>query len=102
MFKKIRSNDLKNFCISALEKVGISKDYAEITSDVLVTTDLFGIFSHGTKNLRNYIKKIKAGGIYPKAVLEIIAEGNSWAILDGKAAIGMVESYKAMEIAIKK
>jgi len=85
-----------------MEKGGMGREDAEIAADVLVTTDLFGIHSHGTKNLRKYIKKIQSGGINPRAVPKIVAEGDSWAILDGKAAIGMVESYKAMEIAIKK
>ncbi|MBM3700931.1 MAG: Ldh family oxidoreductase [Actinobacteria bacterium] len=102
MDRKINKDNLKVFCISAMEKVGMSIEDAEITADVLVTTDLFGIYTHGTNNLRNYIKKIKAGGIDPKAIPQIIAEGENWTLLDSGSAMGMVESYKAMAMAIAK
>ena len=67
-----------------------------------MTTDTFGVFSHGTNNLYNYIRKMLAGGLYAKAVPTVEKEGPSWAIVNGNAAMGMVSSCRAMELAIEK
>jgi len=67
-----------------------------------VTTDTWGIFTHGTKNLRGYIRRIRGGGIFNKAVPKIAREGPAWAIIDGNSGLGMVSSVFAMRTAIAK
>ena len=49
--RKIRTDELRSFCVKALESVGVCAADAETTADVLVTTDKFGVLTHGTKNL---------------------------------------------------
>lgn len=93
---------LREFCSSVLRAAGLGEADANITAQVLVTTDMWGTFSHGTHHLRNYVNKIRAGGIDPKAKPQVILEGPSWAVVDGHAAIGMVTGCMAMEIAIQK
>lgn len=100
--KTIRINDLRDFSVVALRKAGVNETDAATIAEVLVTTDLFGVFSHGTKNLLNYILKMQAGGLNAKAVPTVEAEGPAWAVLNGNAAMGMVSACKAMEIAIAK
>ena len=94
--KTILKKDLQEFCKKALLLQGVSEEDADITAQVLASTDEMGCFSHGTKNLRMYIEKMKAGALDPKAVPEIIKEGPAFAIMDAKNSIGMVSSYKAM------
>ena len=38
--------------MAALRKCGVSEADARVTTDVLVTTDTFGVFTHGVKCLR--------------------------------------------------
>lgn len=100
--KAIKMTELKKFALAALENAGLSAEHAEITAEALVTTDSFGTLSHGTKNLYQYILKMRAGGLDPKAEPVIEAEGPAWAIINGNCAIGMVSGSKAMEKAIEK
>ena len=86
----------------ALRKAGVSETDSAVIAEALVTTDLFGVFSHGTKNLLNYILKIQAGGLDPKAVPTVEAEGPAWAMLNGNAAMGMVSATRGMELAVAK
>ena len=99
--KTVLKQDLKEFCRQALVLQGVSEKDAEITAEVLSSTDEMGCFSHGTKNLRMYIEKMKAGALDPKAVPEVIKEGPAFAIMDAKDSLGMVSSYKAMKKAIE-
>ena len=100
--KKVKIDQLKEFAVKALEKAGVSKENAETTAEVLVATDMFGVMTHGTKNLCQYIEKMQAGGLDAKAEPSIIVEGPSFAIINGNKAIGMVSACKAMNLAIKK
>lgn len=46
---------LESFCVEALLKVGVRESDARTTAEVLVTTDSWGVFTHGVKNLRGYL-----------------------------------------------
>lgn len=93
---------MKSFSKKALLYAGMEEKNADMTVEALVTTDLFGVLSHGTKNLYQYILKMQAGGLDSKAEPTVEAEGPAWAIVNGNAAIGMVTATKAMKLAIKK
>lgn len=93
---------LARFCVAVLTRAGLSPSDAEIVADVLVTTDTWGTFSHGTGALLNYTRSLRAGGMDPHAQPEIVSEGGSWAILDAHSGMGMPSCCKAMDLAIQK
>ena len=47
---------LKKFCTDAFLKFGFNKDECDIIVDVLLTSDLYGIESHGMQRLVRYHK----------------------------------------------
>jgi LDH2 family malate/lactate/ureidoglycolate dehydrogenase len=99
---RVSISRLEEFCVQALLKVGVNQADARSTADALVTTDSWGIFTHGTKNLRGYIRRIRAGGIRADGSPRVVAEGPAWAIVDGDAALGMIVSTFAMRAAMAK
>lgn len=98
----VSASDLTEFCVAALRKCGVSEADARTTTDVLVTTDLFGVYTHGVKCLRGYLTRLRAGGLKADAVPKVDREGPAWAIVDGQCALGMVTSVFAMNKAIEK
>ena len=42
---------LKKFCMEAFQKFGFNEKEADIIQDVLLTSDLFGIESHGMQRM---------------------------------------------------
>jgi ureidoglycolate dehydrogenase (NAD+) len=99
---KVKHENLRSFCIDAMIKFGMRKTEAETTADVMVTTDLMGINTHGSKQLYLLLKNMKEGGLDVHARPEVINEGPGFAIIDGNFAMPMVTAAKAMNIAIKK
>jgi ureidoglycolate dehydrogenase (NAD+) len=99
---RVFPKDLEDFCIEAMLNSGIREDYARITADVLVTTDTYGVHTHGTKQLRTLMKNFRAGRLDTKAVPEVVAEGPSWALVDGHYAMPIATSWVAMGLAIEK
>jgi len=99
---KVSIEKLKIFCVEAMLKAGMRQDDAEITANVLVTTDTWGTFTHGTKQLAKLLRNFRDGRMNSQAIPEIIKEGSGWALYDGHRAMPMVSSVKAMETAIYK
>ena len=93
---------LEAFSTSALLKAGVNPEDARTTADILVLTDTWGIFTHGTKILRGYIQRIQSGGIRKNGRPKIASEGPAWAMVDADSALGMVGSTFAMRVAIAK
>jgi LDH2 family malate/lactate/ureidoglycolate dehydrogenase len=94
--------ELEKFCRAVLEKCGLSETDARVAADVLVTTDTFGVFTHGVKALPGYVRRLRGGGLKADALPRVDSQGPAWAIVDGQSAIGMVTSVFAMQQAIAK
>lgn len=100
--KRVQLDVLCKFAENSMLESGLSAQDAKVVADVLTGTDAFGVMTHGTKNLLGYVTKLQAGGLDPQAVPEVVHEGPAWAMIDGKNAMGMVSSCKAMNLAIEK
>jgi ureidoglycolate dehydrogenase (NAD+) len=102
MLKRIPHEKLTKFCTEAFVQAGITPDRSRIISDVLVMTDTWGTFSHGSGALKHYLNAMKNGGIDSAASPEVVAEGDSWAVVDGRSGMGMLSCSLAMNSAIEK
>jgi LDH2 family malate/lactate/ureidoglycolate dehydrogenase len=99
---RVPHDQLLELCVEALRKVGVSTGDALTTVESLVTTETWGVHTHGTKLLPGYIKRLKAGGLRVDNPPRIASEGPAWALVDGGSSLGQVTSRFAMETAIKK
>jgi LDH2 family malate/lactate/ureidoglycolate dehydrogenase len=99
---KIAVAKLEALCADALRTAGVNEDDARATAEILVLTDTWGVFTHGTKNLRGYIRRIRGGGIRKNAQPKIVREGPAWAIVDADSGLGMIGSKFAMRTAIAR
>ena len=95
-------NTLMDFAIEALVKMGMPHADAEITADVLLAADIYGVRSHGLAHLKMYYQRIKSGLQQPVTRWTIVRETPTTAVIDGGNGMGMVAGYNAMRIAIEK
>ena len=77
---RLAAQDLKAFCVAAMLKSGLKAEDAELTAEVLVTTDTWGTFTHGSRQLRGLLKNVRGGRLDPKAQIEVVAQGAAWAV----------------------
>src|SRR6266516_2721126 len=99
---KISVRDLHAFCVETLARVGVGEVDARTTAEVLVTADTWGTFTHGTKALRAYIRRLRGGGLRKHGTPRVVDEGPAWAVIDGDSSLGMVASVFAMNTAMAK
>ena len=99
---KIRAEALEAFCIEAMRRAGLNQPDAELSARVFVTTDTWGTFTHGTRQIRGLMKNARRGRLVADAQEQIVAEGPSWAIVDAKDGMPPAISCRAVEVAIAK
>ena len=93
---------LHRFCMDAFQKFGFSEKEAEIIQDVLLTSDLYGIESHGMQRMVRYHKCIEKGMIKIDAKPEVVFDTPISAVIDAHDSMGQLVSHQAMELAIAK
>ncbi|MCD6554052.1 MAG: Ldh family oxidoreductase, partial [Anaerolineae bacterium] len=93
---------LKDFCTRVFEKLGVPRDDAEVTSDVLVLANLRGIDSHGVARLRRYVNGLRDGVMVARPEIQVVRETPATALIDAGAGLGQPVSYRAMQKAIEK
>ncbi len=93
---------LQNFIRDTFIKLGVPPAEAEICSEVLITSDLRGIESHGIGRLKYYYERIKGGQHKVITNLEIVRESPTTAVVDGHHGMGMIVGTRSMQMAIDK
>lgn len=99
---KIQLEQLQLSVSRMLESVGLSTTNSTIAASALATTDGMGVFTHGTKLLAGYLRKLKGGGYNSKATPTIQRQGPGWAVVDGHSCLGQVGCDYALRLALDK
>jgi LDH2 family malate/lactate/ureidoglycolate dehydrogenase len=93
---------LVDFMIAALLKMDVPPQDAKIIADVLITSDLWGVRSHGVAHIKMYHERMKAGLQLPVTKWTVVKDTPTTAVIDGGNGMGMVVGYHAMDLAIQK
>lgn len=99
---RIGEDDLKRFCRSVLQRVGMAAVPATAVVDNLVEADLRGVFSHGVVRFPIYVQRLEDRGTAIDPEMRTVRETRTTAVLDGGNGMGQVVGMRAMEIAIEK
>jgi LDH2 family malate/lactate/ureidoglycolate dehydrogenase len=102
-YRLTKEDALKNFVAEVLVKVGVSPADATVVGDVLVTSDLRGIESHGVARLESYyVSRLRKGLMEPRPAVAIVRETPSSILLDAGNGLGHPVAKHAMEQVIAK
>jgi L-2-hydroxycarboxylate dehydrogenase (NAD+) len=99
---RIPVNILQSFMQDVFAGMGVPLADAKIASEVLITSDLRGVESHGIGRLKYYYDRIKSGQHLPVTNFEIVRESPTTAVVDGHHGVGMVIGTRSMQMAIDK
>lgn len=96
------SQYLRNYTVNVLAHFKVPELDAIQASEVLSTSDLRGIDSHGVARLKTYVDMLQLGRINPRPTIKIVRQTASTATVDGDNGLGLVVGPKANEIAMEK
>lgn len=97
---RVELPELRSFVVAALRCTGMPPDAAAVAADALVETDAMGVFTHGTKLLAGYLRKLQGGGYRACGQPRVERGGPSWAVVDGDSALGQIGGTLAIETAL--
>mgnify|MGYP001132831427 CR=1 FL=1 len=92
----------QRFMIDVFTGVGIPEADARISAEVLITSDLRGIDSHGIGRLKYYYDRIVRGQHRTETEITVVKETETTALFDGQHGTGHVIAYRAMRTAMDK
>ncbi len=98
----IPADALKALTVAAFARAGFTKKDADTTAEILVSTDLMGISTHGVHRVEQYIKRIDAGVVPARPDIRCGDKAPSMAIVDGGGGQGQVVGAGALELAMTK
>jgi len=98
----VKAEPLREFCIKALKKYGVTNEDARIVANIQVEADLRGVHSHGSIAITGYANRIRAGGTKAQPNIHVVNDAPAYALVDGDDGLGQIVAYRAMEICVKK
>ena len=93
---------LSAWVAEVFERAGLGAADAGVATEPLVLSDAMGVFTHGTKLLPGYLRKLVARGSRPDARPRIVRQGPGFAVIDGDAALGQIGCHHAVEVGLQK
>lgn len=99
---KISVENLSESIYKIFVEAGCSETDSKIVSAVLTSAEKRGIPSHGLMRIKDYLGLWAKKRLNLTPTLRIIRDTPVSALIDGDNGLGMVVSYKAMELAIEK
>lgn len=95
----IHEDKLRQWCDLALSVTDMSSEYRNIITDLLVSTNMRGVDTHGINLLPSYVERYTT---LPHRPVTIVEDKKATALLDGGDQLGAVSSVQAMDMAVRK
>ena len=100
---RVPEDSLRETVMAVFEKMGVSPSDAAEGANVLVSTDLRGVETHGVSNmLRAYVRQYNEGSLNPRPNWRIVRESPGVATMDADKGLAIILGPKAMSMAIEK
>jgi L-2-hydroxycarboxylate dehydrogenase (NAD+) len=100
--RRVMPNPLRDFATEVLRKVDLPDGDAALIAGYLVDVDLRGIATHGTRQLRRYVREFREGRVNPRPEITQVMDAPSMAVFDGDGGAGYLVATKATEVVIGK
>ncbi len=102
MSERIPADVLRGFIAGVYQAVGVPAADAAVVANLQTEADLNGSEGHGVFRLPQYVRRILAGGMNPKATPRIVEERAASALVDGDNGLGHLAVTLAANTAIAK
>ncbi|MFN5060765.1 MAG: Ldh family oxidoreductase [Chloroflexota bacterium] len=99
--QSINAHTLTDFVARLLRAYRLSPTHAMVCASHIIGNDQRGIITHGIRRLPNYLARIDAGAINPRARIRVITRHKATTWLDGQHAMGQITATHATHTVIR-
>jgi LDH2 family malate/lactate/ureidoglycolate dehydrogenase len=92
---RVSAQALRDLVQALFEHVGMRAIDANLMAELLVATDLRGVFSHGTNQTSGYVNMIRTGRVNATPNIAVTANTATSRVFDGDGGMGHLPSWKA-------
>ena len=94
-FLPLQPDQLRSFSTEVLNRAGVPAEQATLLASLLVTNDLRGVFSHGTRQILAYVDHFRAGRLTAAPEIRVVNESPTTLVVDGGGGLGYFPAHKA-------
>ncbi|HEX2186166.1 MAG TPA: Ldh family oxidoreductase [Chloroflexota bacterium] len=84
------------------QRAGMGETHAALLAELLVSNDLRGVFSHGSRQIATYARDLRDGKLNPRPEVRTVAESPATLLLDGDGGLGYFPSWPAAHALVEK
>lgn len=84
------------------QSAGAPEDQANLLAELLISNDLRGVFSHGSRQIKDYARLFRDGKLNPRPQVRIVDESPATLLVDGDAGLGYFPSWEATQRLVAK
>lgn len=94
-FVPVAADVLERFAATVFERAGVAPEQAVFLANLLVTNDLRGVFSHGTRQVTAYVDHFQKGRLNPTPNVAVVNETPTTLVVDGDGGLGYFPAHDA-------
>ena len=102
MTETATADQLRAFMAGIYQAAGVPAADAATVAGLMTEADLIGADGHGVFRLAQYVRRMRAGGMNPRATPRIVEERPAAALIDGDNGLGHLATSLAARTAIEK
>lgn len=99
---RVAAATLRDLVRALAEEAGADEAQAVLLADLLVSNDLRGVFSHGSRQIKDYARLFRDGRLNPRPQVRTISESAATLLVDGDAGLGYFPSWNAAHRLVAK
>jgi LDH2 family malate/lactate/ureidoglycolate dehydrogenase len=100
--RRIDAGTLERFIADLFVGAGVPHEDADLLSEIIVGTDLRGIYSHGCALVPGYIDRMIGGQIDPRGTPRVVRDTGAALVVDGGNTLGHIGLTFGMRRAIER
>jgi len=93
---------LRDLVRTLAARAGMGDEHATLLADLLVQNDLRGVFSHGSRQIKDYARLLRDGRLNPRPDVRVLRESAVTLLIDGDAGLGYFPSWLAAHTLVEK
>lgn len=99
---RVAPEPMREFVRTVFQNVGLGEEDAGLLARLLVMNDLRGVFSHGTRQVSDYIDHFQAERLNPRPSVQVASDAGSTLIVDGDGGLGYFPAWRAAHLVVER
>ncbi len=99
---RVPATALRDLVRALAERAGAGEAQAALLSELLVSNDVRGVFSHGSRQIADYARLLRDGKLNPRPQVRTLSESAATLLLDGDAGLGYFPCWEAAHRLVAK